>query len=153
MNFLKGIGAFLYSFVHSWLIDLIVIGMIYVIINILSLSWFWVLIILLCLMTFIETIRNFLLALLVAPYSKLANKSSKVLILPIIVLIINAIWYFYNIWISDDIPSTLPFFYKLILTYQIVVATWVSIVVMLPSQEENQEQPSNEDQQTEESDE
>ena len=34
MNFLKGIGAFLYSFVHSWLIDLIVIGMIYVIINI-----------------------------------------------------------------------------------------------------------------------
>ncbi len=138
MNFLKGIGAFLYSFVHSWLINLIVIGMLFIIAKILTLSWFWILIIVLFLIGIIEALRSLLLGLVVIPYFKLANKSSKVLILPIIVLIINAIWFCYRAWTFDGIEAPRSYFiiYNLIATYEMIIATWHSIMMMLGGAEE-----------------
>lgn len=130
-TFLKGIGALIYSLIHAWLINLVVIGVLYIAFQIFSLSWFWIIIIFIFLWGAIEMFRDLILGIIALPYAWLTRDGSKALILPGIYLIINALWLIYRIWSSNEIEGTIVIIACVFATYEIVMLTCKSIYAMI----------------------
>lgn len=130
-TFFKGIGAFVYSLIHAWLINLVAIAVLFLAFQIFSLSWFWIIGIFLFVWWLIEMLRDFVLGLIALPYAWLAKTSFKALILPMIYLVINAIWFAYRIWSSNDLDGAIGVVACLLATYEILVLTYKSIFAML----------------------
>lgn len=129
--FFKGVGAFIYSVVQSWLINLIIVGLIFIAFKIFSLSDFWIFIILFFLGGLIEVFRDIILAIIALPYAWLAKNSFKILILPGISLIINAIGVIYKIWSLKGFEGTIGIIVCVFVTYEAIMLTYKSIYVMI----------------------
>ena len=119
-TFFKGVGAFLYSIVQAILINLFIFALMYCLAKllfcILSLLW-WAII--------------FFGAITSIPYRKLKgyDNTTKIFILPMITLILNAIFFCYQKWtfVTIDTPKSYFITYNVIATILIVIMTLVSI--------------------------
>lgn len=136
-TFFKGISALVYSLIHAWLINLVAIGILFLAIQIFSLSWFWIIVIFLFMWSLIEMFRDFILGLIALPYAWLTKTCFKALILPMVYLVINAIWFAYSIWSNNDLDGTIGIVACLFATYEILVLTYKSILAMLAMSSES----------------
>ena len=139
-TFFKGLGAFLYSFVHAFLIDLFIMALMFCLAKLFF--WLmphfslWVMIIIIpILLSLLWWVIVFFSMITSIPYRKLTPNGNpfKVFTLPIIVLAINAIWFCYREWTFTGIDAPKSFFitYNVIATILIVIITLVSIGGML----------------------
>ncbi len=135
-TFFKGVGAFLYSIVQAILINLFIFALMYCLAKLLF--WliphisFWILIIAVPLiMSLLWWAIIFFGAITSIPYRKLKgyDNTTKIFILPMITLILNAIFFCYQKWTFDAIDAPKSYFitYNVIATILIVIMTLVSI--------------------------
>lgn len=139
-TFFKGVGAFLYSFVHAYLIDLFIMALMYCLSKfffwlIPHISFLWLFIIIPILLSLLWWAIIFFSTITSFPYRKLTPNGNpfKVFTLPIIILVINAIGFCYREWTFTGIDAPKSYFitYNVIATILIVIISLVSIGGML----------------------
>lgn len=130
-TFIKGLGAIVYSFIQAWIINLMIIAMVCLILKIFSLSWFWIIIIFFFVWGIIECFRDSILGLMAMPYIWLAKKPAAIVV-PIIYLVINAIWLLFKICTDEAYPSgTKAVLFLLLVIYECLMMAWKSIAAMI----------------------
>ena len=114
------IGAAIYSFFHATLLNLLIAAIIFVIYKLTMQSTFWIIFCLLFFWWLIEVSRDFLFTLMTLPYAWMAQNKLGVLIIPTIVLILNALGGIVKIWTDDKVTSfgTMGIIFCLFLTYE-----------------------------------
>lgn len=141
-TFIKGLGAFLYSFVQAILIDLFVFALMYCLAKLFI--WliphisFWVLFIIIPIILIILSILwwaiTFFTSITSMPYAKLRPDGNpfKVFTLPIVILALNAIVFCYREWTFTGIDAPQSYFitYNVIATILIVIITFFSMAFM-----------------------
>ena len=128
---LKWIGAFFYSLIHAYLINLVAIAILYIAFRIFSLPWYWIVAIFFFLWGTLEMFRDLLLTLIALPYTWIAKHYPRATILPMVILVINAIWFAVRIWISCELTGTIAVVACLFATYEILMLTYKSVMAML----------------------
>ena len=138
-TFFKGVGAFLYSFVHAFLIDLFIMALMYCLGKLFfwlipHFSFLWLLIIIPILLTLLWWAITFFTTITSIPYAKLRPDGNpfKVFTIPIVILVLNAIIFCYREWTFTGIDAPRSYFitYNVITTILMVIITFFSMAFM-----------------------
>ena len=132
----KGLGAFVYSWIHIGLLFLLIGAIAFLFRQIISLPWFWIVLIMFFLWGAVSAIRSLIGVFLSMPYHYFAKESALVLILPVICIVTSAIAFLVGVWQGcGEIGewSAKSILCGLFITYECIALVWYSIVGMFIS--------------------
>lgn len=126
---LRLIGNTIYSWFHTALICLLVVGIGYVVTAICTLPLWLCIIVLLFSVGIIEWVRRILVLAMAMPYALISGGRMATIALAVVAQVLNAFWLFHKIWWEMPISSVgvKGILLGIYLTYQTCIVTGLSV--------------------------